>query len=163
VGDAGCSAADNRLFLHAVLWIARSGPPWRDLPERFGPWNSAYRRFRRWAQKGVWQRVFEAVQEPDLDWAMLDSTSVPVGADKAYDTNAVVASICHAGAAAVIPSKRTRLGARPLDRNLYADRNKVEHFFNRLEHFRRLATRYEKTATSFLAFAHCVATLLWLL
>lgn len=75
-GDAGRSAADNRLFVNAVLWIARSGAPWRDLPERFGPWNSVYRRFRRWAQKGVWQRVFEAVQEPDLDWAMLDSTSV---------------------------------------------------------------------------------------
>ena len=76
VGDAGRSAADNRLFVNAVLWIARSGAPWRDLPERFGPWNSVYRRFRRWAQKGVWQRVFEAVQDPDLDWAMLDSTSV---------------------------------------------------------------------------------------
>ena len=75
-GDAGRSAADNRLFVNAVLWIARSGAPWRDLPERFGPWNSTYRRFRRWAQKGVWQRVFEAVQDPDLDWAMLDSTSV---------------------------------------------------------------------------------------
>ena len=75
-GDAGRSAADNRLFVNAVLWVARSGAPWRDLPERFGPWNSAYRRFRRWAQKGVWQRVFEAVQDPDLDWAMLDSTSV---------------------------------------------------------------------------------------
>jgi transposase len=76
VGDAGRSAADNRLFVNAVLWIARSGAPWRDLPERFGPWNSVYRRFRRWAQKSVWQRVFEAVQDPDLDWAMLDSTSV---------------------------------------------------------------------------------------
>ena len=76
VGDAGRSAADNRLFVNAVLWIARSGAPWRDLPERFGPWNSVYRRFRRWAQKGVWQRVFEAVQDPDLDWVMLDSTSV---------------------------------------------------------------------------------------
>ena len=75
-GDTGRSAADNRLFVNSVLWIARSGAPWRDLPERFGTWNSTYRRFRRWAQKGGWQRVFEAVQEPDLDWAMLDSTSV---------------------------------------------------------------------------------------
>ena len=75
-GDVGRSAVDNRQFLHAVLWIARSGAPWRDLPERFGPWNSVYQRFRRWAKKKVWQRVFEALQEPDLDWVMLDSTTV---------------------------------------------------------------------------------------
>lgn len=76
VGDVGRSAIDNRLFINAVLWIARSGAPWRDLPERFGPWNSVYRRFRRWAKANVWQTVFEALQEPDLDWLMIDSTVV---------------------------------------------------------------------------------------
>ena len=76
VGDVGRSAADNRLFINAVLWIARSGAPWRDLPERFGNWNSVYQRFRRWSKKGVWQRVFEALQEPDLDWLLLDSTTI---------------------------------------------------------------------------------------
>ena len=73
--------ADNRLFVHAVLWIARSGAPWRDLPERFGEWNSVYVRFNRWAKKGVWKRVFEELQEPDrtanrLDWIMTDSTII---------------------------------------------------------------------------------------
>ena len=76
VGDVGQSAADNRLFINAVLWIARSGAPWRDLPERFGLWNSVYRRFRRWAKAGVWQKVFEDLQEPDLEWLMIDSTVV---------------------------------------------------------------------------------------
>lgn len=74
--DVGRTATDNRLFINAVLWIARSGAPWRDLPERFGPWNSAYRRFRRWAKTGVWQKVFQQLQEPDLDWLMIDSPVV---------------------------------------------------------------------------------------
>ena len=47
VGDPGRSAADNRLFVNAVLWIARTGAPWRDLPERFGEWNSVFQRFNR--------------------------------------------------------------------------------------------------------------------
>jgi transposase len=72
----GRTADNTREFLNAVVWIARSGAPWRDLPERYGNWNSVYQRFRRWAASGVWQRVFEALQEPDLDWMMLDSTSI---------------------------------------------------------------------------------------
>jgi transposase len=46
-GDPGRSGADNRLFLEAVLWIVRTGSPWRDLHESFGNWNSVFRRFRR--------------------------------------------------------------------------------------------------------------------
>jgi len=75
-GDPGRSAEDNRQFVHAVLWIARSGAPWRDLPERFGNWNSVFQRFNRWAKKGVWQKVFEVLQEPDLDWVLADSTII---------------------------------------------------------------------------------------
>src|SRR5262249_27231300 len=75
-GLHGKAAKDNRLFLDAVLWIAKTGAPWRDLPERFGNWNSAWRRFDRWAKKGAWQRVFEALQDSDLEWLILDSTAV---------------------------------------------------------------------------------------
>ena len=60
-GDPGRAAEDNRLFLDAVLWIARTGAPWRDLPERFGRWNSVFTRFNRWSVKGVWQRAFGSV------------------------------------------------------------------------------------------------------
>ena len=75
-GQHGKVAKDNRRFVDAVLWIARTGAPWRDLPERFGNWNSTWRRFDRWARKGVWQRVFEVLQDPDLEWLILDSTIV---------------------------------------------------------------------------------------
>jgi transposase len=53
-----------------------NNPGWRDLPERFGNWNAAWRRFDRWAKKGVWQRVFEALRDPDLEWLILDSTVI---------------------------------------------------------------------------------------
>ena len=75
-GTPGGTAADNRLFLNAVLWIARSGAPWRDLPDRYGHWNSVYQRFNRWAKAGHWGRVMVALQDPDLEWLMLDSTTV---------------------------------------------------------------------------------------
>lgn len=75
-GDPGVTAKDNRLFINAVLWIAKTGAPWRDLPERFGPWGSVWKRFDRWAKKGVWKRVFEELQDPDLEWLIIDSTVV---------------------------------------------------------------------------------------
>lgn len=75
-GDVGRTGADNRLFLNAVLWVARHGCAWRALPARFGKHDSVRKRSRRWAQKGTWARLFAAVQDPDLDWVLLDSTVV---------------------------------------------------------------------------------------
>ena len=77
-GDPGRSGEDNRLFVDAVLYMARTGVPWRDLPERFGPWNSVWRRFDRWCQKGVWEGIIRALSEFDLEELQLDSTSVKV-------------------------------------------------------------------------------------
>jgi transposase len=75
-GDPGRNANDNRAFINAVLWIARTGAPWEDLPERYGKSNTVFQRFNRWAKKGRWQAIFEALQDPDLEWLMLDSTTV---------------------------------------------------------------------------------------
>jgi putative transposase len=72
----GRNADDNRRFSNAVLWIARTEAPWADLPERFGKYDTVYQRFSNWAKKGRWQAIFEALQEPDLDWVMLDSSIV---------------------------------------------------------------------------------------
>ena len=75
-GQTGWLAVDNRQFVNAVLWIAKTGAPWRDLPERFGNWNSVWKRFDRWARKGTWTIVFEALQDSDLEWLILDSTVI---------------------------------------------------------------------------------------
>ena len=76
-GDRGRQGEDNRLFVDAVLWIARAGAPWRDLPPAFGNWNSVFQRFRRWAKKGVWERIFNALAEsPDFEYLIIDSTIV---------------------------------------------------------------------------------------
>lgn len=236
-GSPGATAKDNRLFIDAVLWIARTGAPWRDLPERFGNFNSVWRRFDRWARKGVWRRIFEALQDPDLEWLILDSTvvrahpaaagarknadgtggqadqalgrsrggfgtkvhaavtglmlpaalvltggqeadvsnarallgEVPAGADvgvviadKGYDSRAVVEAIEARGAEAVIPTLSNRKVRREIDRERYKDRNLAERFWSKVKQFRRVATRYEKTARNFLAFVQ-VASIMVLL
>jgi transposase len=224
----GVTAKDNRLFIDAVLWIAKTGAPWRDLPERFGNWNSAWRRFDRWARKGVWQKVFEQLKDPDLEWLMLDSTvvrahacaagarkgadgtggqedqalgrsrggfgtkihiavdglgnpvrfSVTAGqvgdltqaeglleglepgaviADKGYDSDKFVAKVESVGAEVVIPPLGCRKVLREYDEHLYKERNKAERFIGLIKQYRRVATRYEKTARNFLAFVHVAA------
>jgi transposase len=225
-GQPGVTAKDNRLFVDGVLWIAKTGAPWRDLPERFGNWNSVWKRFDRWAKKGVWHKLFTHFQDPDLEWLILDSTiirahahaagarknqdgtggqaeptlgrsrggwgtkihaavsglmlpvtllltagqeadvrqassllaAVPTGtpvavviADKGYDSKAVVANVEARGAEAVIPTLRTRKEQRSIDRERYKDRNLAERFWSKVKQFRRVATRYEKTARNFLA------------
>lgn len=75
--DPGRTAADNRLFVEAVLWIGRTGSPWRDLPPQFGPWNSVYQRFARWWRRGVWHRIFaDLAQDADFEEVFIDSTTV---------------------------------------------------------------------------------------
>lgn len=74
--DRGVTARDNRLFINAVLWIARTGAPWRDLPDHYGNWNSIHRRFSRWAEKDVWGRILDHLQDSDVECLLFDSTSV---------------------------------------------------------------------------------------
>ena len=79
VSDSGVTAKSNRLFLEAVLWRARTGAPWRDLPPFFGNWNSQFRRFRRWSKNGVFERLFNAMSDiPDFEYALIDGTIVQV-------------------------------------------------------------------------------------
>ena len=57
----GVARVDDRRILNGIFYILRTGSPWRDLPERYGPYTSVYNRFNRWAKAGVWVRVFEAL------------------------------------------------------------------------------------------------------
>jgi len=76
-GHVGVTAADNRLFVEAVLYRYRAGVPWRDLPERFGAWKAVHTRFGRWSRSGVWERVFQHLAaDADNEHAMIDSTVV---------------------------------------------------------------------------------------
>ncbi len=78
-GRGGRPATNHRLILDAVFWVARTGSPWRDLPEEFGKWSSVYRQFRRWTLAGLWELILEALNDsgamPD-QVQMVDSTVI---------------------------------------------------------------------------------------
>ncbi|WP_146686252.1 IS5 family transposase [Bradyrhizobium canariense] len=224
----GSTGRDNRMFVEGVLWIVRTGSPWRDLPETFGDWNSVFRRFSRWSIKGVWWRIFEAMSDdPDFEYLVIDSTIVRahqhaagakkgsedqalgrsrgglstkihmavrglgcpvrftltagqkgdapqaaalieglpaevVMADAAYDADHLRQAIAAKGALAVIPNNPSRALKYPLDKHLYAQRHLVECCFSKLKQFRRVATRFEKTARNYRAVVTLAAIALWL-
>jgi len=95
----GRPPVERRAVVEATAWRYRTGAPWRDVPERFGNWNTIYKNFNRWSQQGVWARVLEKVQSlthqrGELDWvASIDSTIVRVhqhGATLRRDTGGQV-------------------------------------------------------------------------
>jgi transposase len=78
-GVWGGVAKDNRLFINAVFWILRTGAPWRDLPPDYGGWSNAHRRFIRWRDAGVWEKLLETlIDEPDYEWLMIDASHCKV-------------------------------------------------------------------------------------
>ncbi len=122
--------------------------------------------------KPLLERVV-AVPEPETSDLELSGSETPdseqtpalgaVLADKGYDSNDLLKYVASLEAEAVIPAKKNRTVQRPLNRELYKDRNKVERFFNRVKHYRRIATRYEKTARNYMALLHLVSAMVWLL
>ncbi len=81
-GDPGRSGNDNRLFIEGVLYVIKTGIPWRYLPKEYGKWYTVWQRFNRWSNKGTWDKVFERIK-PELKEKMvaIDSTSIKVNQD----------------------------------------------------------------------------------
>ncbi|WP_456662849.1 IS5 family transposase [Bradyrhizobium sp. LB13.1] len=222
-GDPGRSGKDNRLFVEAVLWIARTGSPWRDLPAMFGHWNSTFTRFRDWVKADVWKRLFEAISDdPDMEYAMVDATIVKVHrhgqgakggpqsqaigrskggmttkilaltdalgnlvrfvllpgqrfdtvgvpplieglafnaliADKAFDSNAIIAEVEARGAKVVISQHPRRAQPLAIDKEMYKWRHLIENFFGKLKEFKRIAMRADKTDQSFTSMIYLAA------
>jgi len=78
-GSCGGIARDNRQCIDAVFWIIRVGAPWRDLPPDYGNWSNTHRRFIRWRDKGIWEKLLEIlIDEPDYEWLMIDTSHCKV-------------------------------------------------------------------------------------
>ncbi len=110
----------------------------------------------------LWLRAGQ-IADIDLAPALIEALPAQaVIADKGYDANALIEMIEASGAQAVIPPRSNRLTPRTFDAHLYRDRNLIERLFNRLKQFRRIATRYDKLARSYLAFLHLMCAFIWL-
>jgi transposase len=237
----GVPRVDDRRVLNGIYWRLRTGSPWADIPERYGPPTTCANRFRRWAKIGLWDRIFAAISKAyDGDLQMIDASSIRVHqhggnvkkggphatpaqardharaecmgrsrgglttkihalvdangmpialklaegqahdgrsaidmldnvqsgqillADRAYDSNALRETMNARGAWANVRPMPHRLRPPASSPFLYRYRNLVERFFNRLKHYRAIATRYEKHAANYLAAVKLASIRIWL-
>ena len=167
ISHTGCPQKDIRAHLNGILWLARSGARWSDLPARFGPHQTVYSCFCRWRDDGPVAFLLSAGNVDDCTEAvpllklLSDLKDCDILADKAYGTKEIRTYLHDQSARYTIPPKVNTKQPWPFDKETYKRRNVIEHFFNRLREFRRAETRYDKRDDSFLAFvmvaAICVA------
>jgi len=232
-GERGPAIADKRRTVNGILWVLRTGAPWRDMPERYGNWNSVFVRFTRWSKLGVWDAAFETLaslgppadKEHAIDFhdragaptcsrrkrgnqarealgrsrggfstkihlrtnAKGDPLTFDVTGgeahevkgydtlmklhdvdpdrllgDKGYDSDEIRDDLVERGIEPVIPPRSNRKTQIEYDREAYKRRNLIERCVNRLKQFRRIATRYEKTARAYLSMLCIAAARLWI-
>ena len=83
-GRAGCRLKPHREVINAMLWVLRTGGPWRDLPAHYGSWNTVYTRFYRWSKSGLWMRIFDQLASTrDGEGYMIDATIIKAHQDSA--------------------------------------------------------------------------------
>jgi transposase len=219
---------DDRLMLTGIWFVLRTGLPWRDLPECFGPWGSVYTRLRRWCASGLFARMLKVLgrracgglRHLDCSHIKLHQHGAnPVGgqeaqamgrtkgglntklsalvdrhgravalslapgpqhdqhaalpvlrglkgrcivADKGFDSNIFRRKLRRRHAAPCIPPRKGRRQPARFHRGYYRARHHIENFFGRIKAYRRVSTRYEKLAATFLFFVSFAAILDWL-
>jgi len=218
-----------RIFCEAIWYICRTGCQWRLLPSWYGNWRGLHRRFFRWVQKGIWERLLEKAQiDPDLETVMIDATIIrahacaagyeknsqeaqalgrcvggftskinalvdalgnplkfilspgqqhdikaalpllegitgsDVLADKGYDDDKLISAIEEQGGRAVIPPRKNRKELRDYDKDVYKERHLIECFFGKIKYFRRVFSRFDKTANAYMGFLNIAAIFIWL-
>jgi len=214
-------------FIESIYWIVRTGAQWRELPEKYGSWNSTFKRFDAWSKKGIWNRLFEfCVDDPDLEYLMIDATIVRAHAcaagrgnqmdeglgrsmggfttkihakvdslgnplkfiitagqiadvtqaevllgqasesyvlgDKGYDSDDFRNKIKNQKCVPVIPFRCNRKQVLEYDKHIYKERNLIECFFSKIKQFRRIFSRFDKSANNYLAFLAFVGACVWL-
>ena len=146
----------------------RTGAPWRDLPPEYGGWSNTHRRFIRWRDAGVWERLLEVcIDEPDLEWPMVDASYVKAhqhaaGARGGNEGIGLTKGGETGGDGGVIPPRVHRKVQRQYDKYLYKLRHLVENAFLSMKQWRGVATRYSKRLSSYLASVQIRCLYTWL-
>ena len=221
------SEVNCKKFIEAIYWMSRTGAQWRELHDKYGNWNSIFKRFNAWSKKNIWSKLLQfCIEDPDLEYVMIDATIVRahacaagygkqnleglgrsrggftckihakvdslgnplqfiitpgqtsdvtqaecllknvsnsyVLADKAYGSTEVRNQIKRQQCIAVIPSKVNSLKPIDYDKHIYKERHLVECFFSKIKYFRRVFSRFDKSARNFLAFLSFIGACLWL-
>jgi transposase len=155
-GRRGRPSPKTRMIVEGILWRHRTGSPWRDVPDAFGPWPTVFSRFNRWSKVGVWQTLFSTVnKEADREWHFVDSTSIRAHQHGSGARKGIERAI---GSSRGGPTTKIH----NYDKAIYKSRHVIENLFAKMKQWRAVATRYEKNPANFMAVLHIVSAIIWL-